>query len=345
MSGGDDEAIGGDRRDMGGGGENMSGLDEDAAAGRSASGAAAGDADRTASGADGSPDGRWHADAEDLRAYARGELAPPRLWSVDTHLVACAPCREALATVSDPVVLDAGWERLDAELDAPRPRLLESLLVRIGVADHTARLLAATPVLRRSWLAAVALVLLMTVVATDTGRVSASPTFFLALAPLLPLAGVALSYGPVLDPTYEMAVVSPLHGFRLLMIRTVAVLTTGLVLNGLASLALPAYGLRALAWLLPALALTGTGLALTARWGPVLPPCLVGGAWVTLLLVAQAKAHGGTLAPFTALGQGVAGAVAALAAGLLYVVRDRFDFSPAHAPFADYTDFSDRSAA
>jgi hypothetical protein len=345
MSGGDDEAIGGDRRDMGGGGENMSGWDEDAAAGRGTSGAGAGDADRPAPGADGSPDGRWHADAEDLRAYARGELAPPRLWSVDTHLVACAPCREALATVSDPVVLDAGWERLDAELDAPRPRLLESLLVRIGVADHTARLLAATPVLRRSWLAAVALVLLMTVVATDAGRVAPSPTLFLALAPLLPLVGVALSYGPVLDPTYEMAVVSPLHGFRLLMIRTVAVLTTGLVLNGLATLALPAYGLRALAWLLPALALTGTGLALTARWGPVLPPCLVGGAWVTLLMVAHAKADGGTLAPFTALGQGVAGAVAVLAAGLLYLVRDRFDFSPAHTLFADHSDFSDRSAA
>ncbi|MFJ8020849.1 zf-HC2 domain-containing protein [Streptomyces sp. NPDC096311] len=345
MSGGDDEAIGGDRRDMGGGGENMSGWDEDAAAGRSASGADASDAGRSAFGGDGSPDGRWHADAEDLRAYARNELAPPRLWSVDTHLVACAPCREALATVSDPVALDAGWERLDAELDAPRPRLLESLLVRIGVADHTARLLAATPVLRRSWLAAVALVLLMAVVATDVGGVAASPTLFLALAPLLPLAGVALSYGPVLDPTYEMAVVSPLHGFRLLMIRTVAVLTTGLVLNGLATLALPAYGLRALAWLLPALALTGTGLALTARWGPVLPPCLVGGAWVTLLMVAHAKADGGTLAPFTALGQGVAGAVAVLAAGLLYLVRDRFDFSPSHAFFADHTDFSDRSAA
>jgi hypothetical protein len=340
MSGNDGEGIGGDREDRGGGGEHVSGLGEDTADFGTSGASGAG-----ATEADGFSDGRWHADAEDLRAYARGGLAAPRLWSVDTHLMACAPCREVLATVSDPVVLDAGWERLDAELDAPRPRLFESLLVRIGVADHTARLLAATPVLRRSWLAAVALVLLMTVVATDTGRVSASPTLFLALAPLLPLAGVALSYGPVLDPTYEMAVVSPLHGFRLLMIRTVAVLTTGLVLNGLASLALPAYGLRALAWLLPALALTGTGLALTARWGPVLPPCLVGGAWVTLLLVAQAKAHGGTLAPFTALGQGVAGAVAALAAGLLYLVRDRFDFSPAHAPFADYTDFSDRSAA
>jgi hypothetical protein len=288
-----------------------------------------------------SGDGRWHVDTEDLRAYARGELAVPRLWSADTHLASCARCREALAAVSDPVALDAGWERLDAELDAPRPKLVESLLVRIGVADHTARLLAATPVLRRSWLGAVAAVLLMTVAASHAVGVSTSPTLFLTLAPLLPLAGVALSYGPVLDPTYEMAVVSPMHGFRLLMIRTVAVLSVGLALNGLATLALPSYGLRALAWLLPALALTGTGLALTARLGPVLAPCLVGGSWITLLLVAQANTHG-TLAPFTPVGQGVAGAVAAGAAGLLYLARDRFDTSSAHVLFAD---FSDRSAA
>ena len=112
-----------------------------------------------------------------------------------------------LAEVSDPVALDAGWERLDAELDAPRPGFLESLLVRIGVADHTARLLAATPVLRRSWLGAVVAVLAITVSSpTPPGRAE-SPAMFLALAPLLPLAGVALSYGPALDPTYEMAVV------------------------------------------------------------------------------------------------------------------------------------------
>jgi hypothetical protein len=121
-----------------------------------------------------------------------------------------------------------------------------------------------------------------------------------------------------------MAVVSPLHGFRLLMIRTVAVLTTGLALNGLATLALPAYGLRALAWLLPALALTATGLALTPRLGPVLAPSLVGGGWIALLLVADVTADG-PLAPFTAAGQSTAAAVAVLAAGLLFFLRDRFD--------------------
>ncbi|MBW8819055.1 MAG: zf-HC2 domain-containing protein [Streptomyces sp.] len=266
----------------------------------------------------------WHVAEGDLRAYALGELAAPLLWSADTHLAACAECRGLLADVSDPVALDAGWERLDAELDAPRPGWFESLLTRAGIADHTARLLAATPVLRRSWLAAVVFLLLTTVGAVHTTE---SPTLFLALAPLLPLAGVALSYGPALDPTYEMTVVAPTHGFRLLMIRTLAVLVAGLGLNGLATLALPGYGLRALAWLLPALALTATGLALTPRLGPVLAPSLVGGAWVAVLLAAQAaqQTAADPLAPFTAAGQGVAGTVAALAAGLLFLLRDRFD--------------------
>ena len=77
----------------------------------------------------------WHVPEEDLRAYVRGELAVPRLWSADTHLAACARCRQTLASVSDPVALDAGWERLDAELDAPRPGPVEWLLVRLGVQD------------------------------------------------------------------------------------------------------------------------------------------------------------------------------------------------------------------
>ncbi|MFJ9010833.1 zf-HC2 domain-containing protein [Streptomyces canus] len=266
----------------------------------------------------------WHVAEGDLRAYAQGELTAPLLWSADTHLAACAECRGLLADVTDPVALDAGWERLDAELDAPRPGWFESLLTRAGIADHTARLLAATPVLRRSWLAAVVFLLLTTVGAV---RTTESPTLFLALAPLLPLVGVALSYGPALDPTYEMTVVAPTHGFRLLMIRTLAVLVAGLGLNGLATLALPGYGLRALAWLLPALALTATGLALTPRLGPVLAPSLVGGAWVAVLLAAQAaqQTAADPLAPFTAAGQGVAGTVAALAAGLLFLLRDRFD--------------------
>ncbi|MEU9666600.1 zf-HC2 domain-containing protein [Streptomyces bobili] len=274
----------------------------------------------------------WHVAEEDLRAYARGELTAPLLWSADTHLAGCAECRSRLAGAADPVALDEAWERLDAELDAPRPSLAERLLMRLGVADHTARLLTATPVLRRSWLLAVLSLLVMTVLAV---HLVDRPALFLALAPLLPLGGVALSYGPALDPSYEMAVVAPMHGFRLLMIRTVAVLTAGLAFNGLATLALPEYGLLALTWLLPALALTATGLALTPRLGPVLAPGLVGGAWVTLLAVVQSQAPSGTtLVPFTAAGQSASAAIAALATVLLYQTRDRFDARPVGG-FAD----------
>lgn len=35
----------------------------------------------------------WHVAEDDLRAYGRGELAAPMLWSADTHLMACARCR------------------------------------------------------------------------------------------------------------------------------------------------------------------------------------------------------------------------------------------------------------
>ncbi|MEU5198987.1 zf-HC2 domain-containing protein [Streptomyces scabiei] len=275
----------------------------------------------------------WHADDRDLGEYARGTLAAPRLWSVETHLAGCAGCRAALTSHVPPAEIDAGWARLEDELDAPRPGLAESLLLRAGVADHTARLLAATPVLRRSWLGAVALTLLLAVGVA----LVASPLMLLATAPLLPLAGVALSFGPGLDPTYETAVVAPMHTFRLLMVRTVAVLSTTTLLSGLASLALPSLGLAALGWLLPALALTATGVALTARLGPVLAPALVGAGWTALVVLSRLLASGTPL-PFTAEGQGAAAAVATLATVLLVAARDRFDSgrlgpSPRHLRF------------
>ncbi|MDX3643248.1 zf-HC2 domain-containing protein [Streptomyces sp. MB09-02B] len=269
----------------------------------------------------------WHADDGDLREYAYGTLTAPRLWSVETHLAACADCRAALSAHVPPDEISAGWARLDAALDAPRPGPVESLLIRLGAADHTARLLAATPVLRRSWLGAVVLTLLL---AVGVG-VAASPLMLLATAPLLPLAGVAVSFGPGLDPTYETAVVAPMHTFRLLMVRTVAVLATTTALSALASLALPSFGLAALGWLLPALALTSTGVALTARLGPVLAPVLVGTGWTALVVLSRLLASGTPL-PFTAQGQGAAAGVAVLASVLLVAARDRFDSGRARGP-------------
>ena len=49
---------------------------------------------------------------------------------------------------------------------------------------------------------------------------------FLALAPLLPMVGVALAYGPTADPAYEIAAATPYSGVRLLALRTAFVVAT-----------------------------------------------------------------------------------------------------------------------
>jgi hypothetical protein len=264
----------------------------------------------------------WHVPEDDLRAYSVGELAPPRLWSADAHLMACGQCRSSLGVHADPAELEVGWARLDAELDVPRPGLVESLLVRAGMPDHTARLLVATPVLRRSWLLSVVLVLVLGAIA---GRTTPTPLLLLMTAPLLPLAGVAVSFGSGLDPTYEMAVVAPMHTFRLLMVRTVAVLATTVPVALAASLAVPSFGAVTVGWLLPALALTSLGLALMPWLGPVAAPVLVGGGWVAALLSDHLLVRG-ALFPLTAAGRLTAGTVALVAVAALVAARDRFEF-------------------
>src|SRR5690348_5527112 len=107
----------------------------------------------------------WHLLDDDLGRYIAGTAPPPLLWSVEAHLLACGACRERLAT-SYSGTRDS-WQRLDVALDEPRAGRVEALLVRLGVSDVTARLLAATWVLRASWLAAVVVTLALVAAITQ----------------------------------------------------------------------------------------------------------------------------------------------------------------------------------
>ena len=277
--------------------------------------------------------GDWHIEDDDLRSYADGTARPPWLWSTEAHLAACPGCRQRLAECADPAAVRAGWVRLDAELDVPRPGPIEALLVRLGLPAHTARLLASTPALRRSWLTAVGFTLLVTTAAAYLGRSMTVPIPLLAIAPLLPLIGVALSFGPRVDPSYELAVVAPLDTFRLLLLRCAAVLSVTTVLTGLASLAMPAYGPVALGWLAPSLALTLLSLTLTPRLGSVTAAFAVGLGWLALL-AATVRSTTGESVLFTAPGQAGLAAAAAAAAMVLWMVRAAFDI-PHHLGRAD----------
>ncbi|MEN3308363.1 MAG: hypothetical protein V7603_4565 [Micromonosporaceae bacterium] len=266
----------------------------------------------------------WHVPDDDLRTYADGAAQAPWLWSTEAHLAACPHCRARLAGRVDPATVAAGWARLDARLDAPGRGPVEAVLVRLGLPAHTARLLVCTPGLRRSWLTAVVLTLAVAAAAAHAVQSTRVPILLLAIAPLLPLVGVAISFGPQVDPAYELAVVAPLHTFRLLLLRCAAVLSTTTLLTAVASLALPEYGLVALGWLAPSLVLTLLSLALTPRFGPVTAALLVALGW-GVLLAATVRSGTGESVLFTPAGQGALAAAAVLAATAVWKVRPSFD--------------------
>ena len=245
----------------------------------------------------------WHI-PDDLRErYLEGTLEPALAMSVDAHLGRCADCRAAVPYDKD--WLEASWARLEAELITPRPSLAERFLRHRGVPDHLARLLTATPTLSRAWLAAVVAVLAFAVLAARA-QAELLPAF-LIVAPMLPLAGIALAYGPRVDPAHELVAGTPMSGPRLLLTRATAVLAVSVVLAGLASPLLAAPPGLAAAWLLPALAAASGCLALSNRLPVPIAALAVGGVW--LAIVGAGRFIGSWLAvfgPAPQIGYGVA---------------------------------------
>lgn len=232
----------------------------------------------------------WHVQADALRSYATGTIDATHQFSVEAHLLSCATCRSTLASFADRAALDRTWEEIASETVAPALGRIERLLVRLGVSDHVARLVAATPSLRGSWLLALAGVLTLAAVVANGAR--GGYIFFLGIAPLLPLAGIAAAYGPGVDPTYEVGIAAPMRSFRLLLIRSVAVLVSTIALGTLAALLLPGFDWRAAAWLLPSLALATASLALSTLINPLKAAVAVAIAWVATVGAAAGVASG-----------------------------------------------------
>ncbi|WP_030044341.1 zf-HC2 domain-containing protein, partial [Streptomyces resistomycificus] len=160
---------------------------------------------------------------------------------------------------------------------APRPSL-PSTRARIWSSRYLGRpspvprltrvLWAAGPAVRGAWLPAVLLVAVGAVVLAYGAGFAGTRPLLLAVAPLVPVVGVALSYGAHADPLHEIAASTPAAGLRLVLTRTVAVLAVSLPLLTLAGLLVPSSGAPgAAAWLLPGLALTLASLALAGYVG------------------------------------------------------------------------------
>ena len=181
---------------------------------------------------------------------------------------------------------------IEAELDAPPAPRLARVLRSFGVPDRTVPLITATPGLRRSWLISVVVALLFAINAASTSTAEGVEriTAFLTVAPLVPLLGVALAFGPGVDPTHDTAIAAPIDGFRLFLIRSITVLSaSSLLLIGGAAL-VPDGGAYRFAWLLPALAVTTSTLAPATRFDPRVSAGAVAIGWLFAMLIATNNA-------------------------------------------------------
>ena len=224
----------------------------------------------------------------------------------------------------DEARLTRNWRAITAELDAPPPSRTERVLRALRIPSTTTRLAVATPALRRSWFVAVGVLVLVGLAVADEADPRASAFLFLLLAPVAPVIGVALAYGTPGDPAHEVHLATPMSGLRLLMTRTAVVLAAVLPILVLPALLSPVTRPWAVAWVLPAVAVTSCSLALMTTTSPNRSAALATVAWIVVATTARNTGND-ELTAFLPLGQAVALVVAAGFAVVTVVRRDAFE--------------------
>ncbi|MGK5682893.1 zf-HC2 domain-containing protein [Actinoplanes sp. URMC 104] len=251
-----------------------------------------------------------HIPAASLAAYTAGDphQDPAAVWAIEVHLEGCAGCRGLLAAQAAP----------------PLRALLDDVQVRLdkGVRSGPA------PVRRRAWRRrahrwAVWSVIPWTV--TVLGAVLAAflldrefperPSLVLLLAPVAPLAGLAISWSRRADPAWEITSGTARAGLELLLRRTVVVLATVLPPLAVAGWRL---GMSPALWLLPSLAFTAATLLLGGLVGVSRAAAVLAGGWllaVALPAIATSNPPA-VIAPSTMPVWAVAALTGAVLAGL-----------------------------
>lgn len=317
----------------------------------------------------------WHVGDELAGRYAAGTAAETDAWSLEKHVESCARCAERvsaavrgrgaaaplLAEIRTAVLATAEAEPVRAALRSPGPafRLGRALGAggtggrRVSWAAGTGRrrrvlwaaatgrrrrvLWAVGPALQGAWAVALLLVALGAVALAYVGGLGgAVRPLLLVVAPVLPLAGVGVSYGRFADPMHEIATTTPGGGLRLLLVRTAAVLAVAVPVLSLAGAVLPASasGPGAVAWLLPGLAMTLAALVLGSYVGCRTGSSSVAACWAAAVILPALRASPSRIfdaaepaARYLSGGAVQSGwaAAAVLCAGLLALRRRSFD--------------------
>jgi hypothetical protein len=230
----------------------------------------------------------WHAEDRLLARYVRGDAGPLHGASIEQHLTHCADCRARIAAHVETEPLELVWSRIREQAQAPARTRVERALTRLGVSEPDALLVGVATSLRTSWLFGLAVTLGFVCLAAAYGG-DRGLAFYLIVAPLVPVAGVAFAYGPDADPSYELGSAVPYSAARLLLMRAAAVLATSLPLALAGALLVPALSWTAVSWLLPALAFTAVLLAACTWVRPSIASVGLGVAWVCAVGSATAE--------------------------------------------------------
>jgi hypothetical protein len=279
----------------------------------------------------------WHADVDSLGRYLEERLSEAQAASVEAHLLACGACREALARRAggEPTAAsrhEDSWNRILEQVDRSRLTVLERLLVWCRVPPAVARLVAAAPALRQAWLMAGIALLAVAVLVAHIGPGAVGTLIFVVTAPVVPLIGVALSYGSRGEPAGEVAVVAPYGSFRLVLLRTLVVLGSSLPAAAILALTLPSHPVAAMLWFIPALALCSLTLAASTFVDPLQFAGVLVLAWLTAAAFDVGDPRWWPSAEllerfvaFQPVGQALLAGVALAALVVTYVRRSAFD--------------------
>jgi hypothetical protein len=157
------------------------------------------------------------------------------------------------------VDLDRVWISVAAQVWRRRPGVLERTAARLLRSPGLARALLTTPSLLLPWLIASVVVLAAGAAAT----LSSGQPLVALLAPAVAAAAIAYSYGPGVDPAWELACSMAVSDRMVLLARALAVFAVNAVL-GLAASAVTESGAAAavtVGWLIPMTAVCAFALA------------------------------------------------------------------------------------
>jgi hypothetical protein len=249
-------------------------------------------------GRDHSQDRGQHHVADLLPAYLNETLTQDERGRVQLHLARCAGCRGELAAWQS--VAGAARERLaPTGIDAPSPSLLAAMWDRLdapptpaesleraarALAGATGRqvlnagrvLRAQVPLIPRGiWIPSAAVLLALAFLLTSFRSGAGTPYALLGLVvPLVTAVGVALIYGPEVDPGLELTLATPTSPRLVLLCRLALVFGYNLGLATLVTLLLvlfrgASFALVASVWLGPMLLLAGLSLLFSVASGAV----------------------------------------------------------------------------